>query len=227
VAENGYRLRIRFTKRGRLRFLSHLEVMRACERAVRRAGLPYAVSQGFSPRMKISFGPALPVGSSGEREFFDLWLTSYDPADKARDRLAAASAPELAPQEAKYVAEKAASLSSAITRADYDVEVEGVGSEDLRASLGRVIESGTLTATMLADKADVVVDLPIDEALELQKTGRFVVTMSPPRVGYIFLQFPTGGWDKAKPLADVRVRRAIMMAIDRSAIWPIHRSMLA
>jgi peptide/nickel transport system substrate-binding protein len=91
------------------------------------------------------------------------------------------------------------------------------------AAIGRIVgepidDAGTLTATLLADKADVVVDLPIEEALELQKTGRFVVTMSPPRVGYIFLQFPTGAWAKAKPLADVRVRTAIMKAIDRKVL---------
>ena len=91
------------------------------------------------------------------------------------------------------------------------------------AAIGRIVgepidDPGTLTATLLADKADVVVDLPIHEALELQKTGRLVVTMSPPRVGYIFLQFPTGAWAKAKPLADARVRTAIMKAIDRKVL---------
>ncbi|WP_417304102.1 DUF2344 domain-containing protein, partial [Ellagibacter isourolithinifaciens] len=44
-----FRLRLTFAKQGRLAMLSHLEVARALERTVRRAGLPYAVSQGFSP----------------------------------------------------------------------------------------------------------------------------------------------------------------------------------
>ena len=64
-----FRLRVVFRKAGRLALLSHLEVARALERAVRRAGLPYAVSQGFSPHMRIAFGAALPVGVGGEREF--------------------------------------------------------------------------------------------------------------------------------------------------------------
>ena len=50
-----FRLRFRFCKKGRLIMLSHLEVAHALERAVRRADLPFAVSQGFSPHMRIAF----------------------------------------------------------------------------------------------------------------------------------------------------------------------------
>ena len=72
-----FRLRVEFCKQGRLALLSHLEVARALERAVRRAGLPFAISQGFSPHMKIAFGAALPVGVGGLHEVFDLQLTRY------------------------------------------------------------------------------------------------------------------------------------------------------
>ncbi|MFM7508748.1 MAG: TIGR03936 family radical SAM-associated protein, partial [Actinomycetota bacterium] len=50
------RLRVRYNKRGRVRFLSHRDVARCLERAVRRAGLPVAYSQGFSPRARLHFG---------------------------------------------------------------------------------------------------------------------------------------------------------------------------
>ncbi len=72
---SNFRLRVYFRKSGRCAMLSHLEVARALERAVRRAGLPYAISQGFSPHMKIAFGAALPVGVGGARECFDLQMT--------------------------------------------------------------------------------------------------------------------------------------------------------
>ena len=57
-----FRLRVTYRKAGRLSMLSHLEVTHALERAVRRSGLPFALTQGFSPHMKLSFGSALPVG---------------------------------------------------------------------------------------------------------------------------------------------------------------------
>ena len=78
-----FRLRVTFRETGRLAMLSHLELARALERAVRRAQLPFAVSQGFSPHMRIAFGAALPVGVGGTAEIFDLFLTDYVPALRA------------------------------------------------------------------------------------------------------------------------------------------------
>ena len=90
-----FRLRVFYKKQGRLALLSHLEVARALERAVRRAGLPYAISQGFSPHMKVSFGAALPVGIGGKRECFDLQLTQYVSTEDAQTALEKACVPDL------------------------------------------------------------------------------------------------------------------------------------
>ena len=98
-----FRLRVTYAMSGRLVMLSHLEVARALERAVRRADLPYAVSQGFSPHMKQAFGAALPVGVGGTEEIFDVQLTEYVAPDKALERLRAASAADLMPYEARYI----------------------------------------------------------------------------------------------------------------------------
>ena len=56
------RLRLRYAKRGRLRFTSHRDFARAFERAVRRAGLPIGHSSGYSPHPKISYSNASPTG---------------------------------------------------------------------------------------------------------------------------------------------------------------------
>ena len=90
-----FRMRITFAKQGRLALLSHLEIARALERAVRRAQLPFAVSQGFSPHMKIAFGAALPVGVGGTHEMVDLQLVRYVRPDEALAALQAASASKL------------------------------------------------------------------------------------------------------------------------------------
>ncbi len=56
-------IRFRFSVGGEVRFLSHLDLLRTMERALRRSGLPIAYSEGYSPpRPKMSFGFALPVG---------------------------------------------------------------------------------------------------------------------------------------------------------------------
>lgn len=113
-----FRLRVTFSKTGRLGMLSHLELARALERAVRRADLPYAVTQGFSPHMKIAFGAALPVGVESICEIFDVSLTDYVAADEALRRLKAASAPDLMPSAARYLqqGETAASVAYPVSR---------------------------------------------------------------------------------------------------------------
>ena len=123
MASGEFRLRVRYGKIGRLRWLSHLEVLHALERSVRRAGLAYAVTQGFSPHMKVAFGPALPVGTAGENEYYDVWLTRYTDAERGVASSCSASTPgDLAPLEARYVADEEPSLAAAITIAVYRVD---------------------------------------------------------------------------------------------------------
>ena len=66
------KLRIRFQKLGKVRFLSHRDIARCVERAVRRAKLPVAYSEGFSPRPRIAFGLALPTGAESLAEYLDV-----------------------------------------------------------------------------------------------------------------------------------------------------------
>lgn len=140
-----FRLRVCHRKAGRLRYLSHLEMARACERGVRRAGLPYAVSQGFTPRMRIAFGPALPVGTAGRREFFDVWLARFVRPDEALERLRQAVVAELEPVACAYVGLREPSLGAALTIAEYEVEVEGgIREEELRQALDAVSKTPAL-----------------------------------------------------------------------------------
>ena len=116
-----FRLRITFVKQGRLAMLSHLEIARALERAVRRAQLPFAVSNGFSPHMKIAFGAALPVGVGGTREMVDLNLTRYVNPDEALDALRKASVPDLMVRECSYIDPKAPAASAAFPISTYRI----------------------------------------------------------------------------------------------------------
>jgi len=75
------RLRIRYAKRGRLRFTSHRDFSRAFERAVFRARVPMAYSSGFHPHPRISYAGAAPTGSASEAEYLEIALAEVqDPA---------------------------------------------------------------------------------------------------------------------------------------------------
>ncbi len=68
------RLRLRYAKRGRLRFSSHRDFSRAFERAVFRARIPMAYSSGFNPHPRISYAGAAPTGSASEAEYLEIAL---------------------------------------------------------------------------------------------------------------------------------------------------------
>ena len=75
----------RYTKEGPARWISHLDLIRALERALRRADLPLVLSEGYNPRPKLTFGPPLAVGVTSEVEVFALHLQSpLDPEEVSR-----------------------------------------------------------------------------------------------------------------------------------------------
>lgn len=89
------RVRVKYTKSGRLRFTSHRDFARALERALRRAEVPIAFSAGFSPHPKISYIGAAPTGVSSDAEYLELGLAQAVDLDTLRCRLDAALPPGL------------------------------------------------------------------------------------------------------------------------------------
>lgn len=76
------KLRIRYAKRGRMRFTSHRDFGRAFERAIRRSALPIGFSSGYTPHPKISYAGASPTGAASEAEFLEIGLTrTMEPAE--------------------------------------------------------------------------------------------------------------------------------------------------
>ncbi|MDP3791816.1 MAG: TIGR03936 family radical SAM-associated protein [Candidatus Omnitrophota bacterium] len=76
-----------FSKTGDMRFISHLDLMRLFGRALRRAGLPVAITQGFSPHLKISISRALKLGVESESEELVVDMSERIPADIIRQSL--------------------------------------------------------------------------------------------------------------------------------------------
>lgn len=127
------RIRVRFAKRGRLRFLSHRDVARSVERAVRRAGLPVSHSHGFSPHPRLSWVGAAPTGSASEAEYMEIGLTR--PVDPA----ALVTALDEALPEGLDILDaavgKGASLADRIDGSQWRLELPGVEPDALRAAV--------------------------------------------------------------------------------------------
>ena len=84
------RLRLKYAKRGRLRFTSHRDFSRAFERALRRAQVPIAFSSGFSPHPRVSYANATPTGIASEAEYLEIALNELVDPDEIRVSLDAA-----------------------------------------------------------------------------------------------------------------------------------------
>ncbi len=119
------RLRIRYAKRGPLRFTSHRDFARAFERAIRRAGVPIAYSQGFSPHPKISYASAAPTGTASEAEYLEIGLQAEADPDHVRAALDAALSPGLDVLDVRVAAGQL-SLAERIDASRWRVELPGV-----------------------------------------------------------------------------------------------------
>jgi radical SAM-linked protein len=136
------RVRLRFAKRGRLRFLSHRDVARSFERAVRRAGVPVAHSHGFSPHPRLSWIGAAPTGSASEAEYLEIGLTRpVEPAELAAALDAAL--PAGLDVLAAAVAEGAA-LADRIDASRWRIELPGVAPAELAAAVDALLATDTL-----------------------------------------------------------------------------------
>ncbi|MFQ6094006.1 MAG: TIGR03936 family radical SAM-associated protein, partial [bacterium] len=114
------RVRMRYAKGNEVRYLSHLDVVRVFERALRRAEVPISYSQGFHPHPKIAFGPPLALGMTSRAEYVDMQFEQPYSQDTiaALDR---ALPRGFAILDAKPTFGKTPSLSSIITQAEYRV----------------------------------------------------------------------------------------------------------
>lgn len=153
------RLRVRYVKRGRLKYLGHLEVLHTVERIVRRAGLPYAVTQGFSPHMKLGFSSALPVGTSSSCEWYDLFMNERVELSEALKRLRAASPEDLAPVECTYIDVYAPALTACLTDIGYRMRLYPM-------------PDATITAESLVKAADSVRALHVLEYARGKKSKK-------------------------------------------------------
>ena len=119
------KLRIRYAKRGRLRFTSHRDFARAFERAVRRAKVPIAFSSGYSPHPKISYANASPTGAATEAEYLEIGLTRECDPDAVLADLDASLPPGLDVLEV-VVAAGQGSLADRLQASEWSIELRGV-----------------------------------------------------------------------------------------------------
>ena len=192
------RLRVRYAKRGRLRFTSHRDVARAFERALRRAGLPIAFSAGFSPHPKVSYAGAAPTGAASEAEYLEIGLAEQTDPETVRERLDAALPLGIDVVEVVEATDRTAgpALAELIQASQWRIELPDVSAEQAAAALDRLLavasapverptKDGTRTVDVRAALADARVTTPsvaTGETSETCATLDVVVQHSTPAV---------------------------------------------
>ena len=147
------RLRIRFTKRGKIRFTSHRDVARMWERALRRSRLSIALSQGFNPRPLLSFGLALPTGAESLAEYLDVALAPAPiaPPEELGDLgVLARELSEYLPEGLEAVAighlgDRAGSLQQEVTSCSWELEVRCVIASELARRVERLLDAPSVS----------------------------------------------------------------------------------
>ncbi len=157
------RLRICFDKRGKIRFTSHRDVARIWERTLRRAALPVAYSEGFSPRPKLSFGLALSTGHESDAEYLDVELdpTRVDAIDEARlaEALTAHLPVGMTVLEVKVIDRSTPSLQQVVTSCTWRIDVDGVDVETVAEAVAQALAADSLVVTRERKGKQVTDDL--------------------------------------------------------------------
>jgi radical SAM-linked protein len=144
------RIRVRYAKRGRLRFTSHRDFGRAFERAVRRAGVPVAFSSGFSPHPRISYAGASPTGAASEAEYLEIALRErVQPAD-LRQRLDESLPPGLDVLEAATATGGA--LADRLEASRWQVRLDGVDRDTASRAVGEFLAQGAVEVQRMTKK---------------------------------------------------------------------------
>lgn len=124
ASERVARLRFRFAKTGSMALLSHLDLVRLMERALRRSGLPVSFTGGFHPLPRVQFALALPLGAEADGEWMDVEFTAPLPADQVLQRLQAQLPEGFSLLSAEPVPVSGGSLSQELAAATWQLQLQ-------------------------------------------------------------------------------------------------------
>lgn len=156
------KLRIKFIKKGQIKFIGHLDVMRYFQKALRRAEVDVAYSSGFSPHQIMSFASPLGVGLESNGEYFDVEINTQISSKEFVDRVNAVSIPEIQITDVRLLPEKAGNAMASVAAAGYTVrfrEDRGYKTHDWQQKFREFMEMDTILITKKTKSGTAEIDL--------------------------------------------------------------------
>lgn len=170
------KVRIRYSKLGKVRFVGNLDVTRIWERALRKAAVPVAYSTGFSPRPRLSFGLALPLAAGSLAEYVDIEFASEVPLAGLADRLSEALPVGF---DVMALAEKLpgqVSLQEDVVACDWEFELDGLSETQVSDAVNAALAAPELLLERERKGERRTDDIrPSIESLEVRSTDRVVL----------------------------------------------------
>lgn len=181
-------IRMKFKKHGCMKFIGHLDIMRYFQKAIRRADIDIAYSEGFSPHMIMSFAAPLGVGLTSEGEYVDLQVNSCASSKAAVDALNRVMVDGMEVVSFKLLPENVKNAMSSVAAADYFVKWrEGYAPENWEEKFNAFLQKEEMLIVKKTKRSEAEVDLkPMLYKTELRDGG-------------IFMQVACGSVNNLKP----------------------------
>lgn len=183
------KIRIKFAKNGSMKFIGHLDIMRYFQKAMRRADVDIAYSEGFSPHQKMSFAAPLGVGLTSKGEYFDIEVHSTDTSAEMLERLNHAMVEGMEVLSYRLLPENSKNAMSLVAAADYLVKFrEGYGPAiDINHIFHDFMAQESITIVKTTKKSEKKMDIrPLILEYEVREYG-------------IFLKLASGSENNLKP----------------------------
>jgi radical SAM-linked protein len=177
------KVRITYTKMGWLKYTSNLDVQKLWERAIRRAHLPLAYSQGYHPKPRMNLAAPLPLGFSSSAELIDIWFTEEIQASEIQERLNGMFPSGIEIQKVKQIELSGASLQSLVAAGEYIIELRiNLPAKDLEDKVAAILQSETIIRTRRNKEYDL---RPLIQDLHIIDSHRLAtrLTMLPKATG--------------------------------------------
>ncbi len=164
------KIRIRYTKNGKVRFTSHRDVARLFERSFRKLRLPVSYTEGFSPRPKVSFGLALTVAHESDAEYLDVDLATSVDLEGFCARLSAVLPDGIEAVDAEPLEPGSVSLQQAIVACSWEIEIIGLPPTEVAVAVASINDATELPLERTRKGKTTVVDVR-PAILELEILG--------------------------------------------------------
>lgn len=181
-------IRMKFQKHGCMKFIGHLDIMRYFQKAIRRAEIDIAYSEGFSPHMIMSFAAPLGVGLTSEGEYVDLQVHSCESSRAAVEALNRVMVEGMKVVSFKVLPENVKNAMASVAAADYFVKFrEGYAPENWEAAFEQFLQKDEMLIVKKTKRSEAEVDLkPMLYQAKIQDGG-------------IFMQVACGSVNNLKP----------------------------